>query len=147
MTGHSLGGGLASGASRASGAPATTFNAAGLHPNTVARYGGTPIVPSEENIDVYQVDDEFLTGAQEPGAKATLAAEAIGEIFGGPEGALLGALARDGLAAAMPDALGIRHPVPGHGDPVSRHGMDQVIDGIEAQKSEDQAAILRLVAG
>jgi uncharacterized Zn-binding protein involved in type VI secretion len=147
ITGHSLGGGLASGASRASGAPATTFNAAGLHPNTVAHYGGTPIVPSEENIDVYQIDHEFLTGTQESGPLGTTAAEILGEVLAGPEGSILGGLVNEGLAEAMPDALGIRHPLPGHGDPISRHGMDQVIAGIEAQKHEDQAAILQLLAG
>jgi uncharacterized Zn-binding protein involved in type VI secretion len=147
ITGHSLGGGMASGASRASGAPATTFNAAGLHENTVAHYGGTPIIPKEENINVYQVDDEFLTGTQEPGTKGEIAAELIGELLGGPEGAVLGGLAREALAEAMPDALGIRHPLPGHGDPISRHGMDVVIEGIEAQKLEDQAAILRFIGG
>jgi uncharacterized Zn-binding protein involved in type VI secretion len=39
FTGHSLGGGLASAAAVASGAPATTFNAAGLHPRTEERLG------------------------------------------------------------------------------------------------------------
>jgi hypothetical protein len=147
ITGHSLGGGLASGASRASGAPATTFNAAGLHENTVAHYGGTPIIPQEENIDVYQVADEFLTGTQEPGPKGALAAQALGALLGGPEGAVLGGLARDALAEAMPDALGVRHPLPGHSDPISRHGMDQVIEGIEAQKLADQAVIVQLIGG
>jgi hypothetical protein len=145
ITGHSLGGGLASGASRASGAPATTFNAAGLHEDTVAHYGGTPVIPKQENIYVYQVEDEFLTGLQEPGAKGSAAGAAIGALFG-PEGALLGLQARDVLAGMMPDALGIRHSLAGEGNPVSRHGMDQVIAGIEAQKSEDQATIATLSA-
>jgi putative lipase involved disintegration of autophagic bodies len=39
IVGHSLGGGMASATSRASGLPATTFNSAGLSPNTVAQYG------------------------------------------------------------------------------------------------------------
>ena len=39
IAGHSLGGGMAEGASRASGRPAVTFNAAGLHPNTVEQLG------------------------------------------------------------------------------------------------------------
>jgi hypothetical protein len=145
ITGHSLGGGLASGASRASGAPATTFNAAGLHENTVAHYGGTPIIPEQENIHVYQVEDEFLTGLQEPGAKGSAVGAAVG-VFAGPEGVVLGMLARDALAEMMPDALGVRHPLEGEGNPVSRHGMDQVIAGIEAQKSADQALITAFTA-
>lgn len=40
FTGHSLGGGLASAAAIATNRPATTFNAAGLHPNTVKNHGG-----------------------------------------------------------------------------------------------------------
>jgi hypothetical protein len=38
FTGHSLGGGLAAAAARATNKEATTFNAAGLHPNTVQDY-------------------------------------------------------------------------------------------------------------
>ncbi len=38
FTGHSLGGGLAASAARATGKDATTFNAAGLNPNTVPDY-------------------------------------------------------------------------------------------------------------
>jgi hypothetical protein len=38
IVGHSLGGGLASAAQGGSGLTASTYNAAGLHPETVARY-------------------------------------------------------------------------------------------------------------
>jgi hypothetical protein len=145
ITGHSLGAGEASAASRVSGKSATTFNAAGLHPDTVGHYGGTPIIPAEENIDVYQVDGEFLTGTQEPGTRGSAAAEAVGLLLGGPEGMLVAGLARDLLADLMPDAVGTRHALPGTGDPISRHGMDQVIAGIEAQKLQDQAIIRQLI--
>lgn len=142
IAGHSLGGGLASAASRASGLPADTFNAAGLHPETVGRYGGTPQTPATENIQAYRVAGEVLTGVQEQGALGTLAGAGIGGLLGGPIGAAAGALAKVGLSATMPDAVGIPHQLPGHGiNPVARHGMDQVIDGIEAQKSEDQAVL------
>jgi hypothetical protein len=43
----------------------------------------------------------------------------------------------------MPDALGVRHSLTGEGNPVTRHGMDIVIAGIESQKLEDQAHIVR----
>lgn len=142
MAGHSLGGGMASAASRASGRPATTFNAAGLNPKTVERYGGTVHNPASENITVYQVAGEMLTGIQEQGLLGTLGAAAAGFAIGGPVGAAIGAAAKIGLAAGMADALGIRRPLPGTGmNPVGRHGMDQVIDGIESQKKEDQATI------
>jgi type VI secretion system secreted protein VgrG len=56
FVGHSLGGGLASAAAAATGAPATTFNAAGLNPNTVT--GGM----SKGPVKAVNVKGEFLTG-------------------------------------------------------------------------------------
>ncbi|MFN7725439.1 MAG: hypothetical protein ACK5QH_10240, partial [Rubrivivax sp.] len=139
ITGHSLGGGMASAASRASGLSATTFNSAGLHPSTVAKYGG---VLQDSQIMAYQVDGEVLTGIQEQGIKGTLAAAGAGFLAGGPVGALVGGLAKVGLSAGMHDAVGDRRPLPSSGgNPVARHGMDQVIAGIESQKTEDQATL------
>lgn len=66
-TGHSLGGGLASAAARSSGRPATTFNAAGLHPDTVKNgMSGQP-------IDAVYVRGEALTGVQQLGLKKAAA--------------------------------------------------------------------------
>ncbi|QDI04828.1 DUF4150 domain-containing protein [Xanthomonas cerealis pv. cerealis] len=125
LAGHSLGGGLASAAARASGLPATTFNAAGLHPNTVARYGGTV---TDSAIEAYRVDGEVLTHVQEGGFWD-----------GGPLQSLLG--------RSMPDAVGTPHEIPGHGvDRIRRHFMSQVVDGIESQKKEDQAIIEKSLA-
>ncbi len=58
FTGHSLGGGLASAAARRSGANASTFNAAGLNPNTLVgrESGGT--------IDRVYVKGDIVTGVQ-----------------------------------------------------------------------------------
>ena len=62
FVGHSLGGGLASAASRASGLPATTFNAAGLHKDTIAS-------PRMSQIEAVHVRGELLRTAQmAPGA-------------------------------------------------------------------------------
>ncbi|MDK2126011.1 PAAR-like domain-containing protein [Parachitinimonas caeni] len=148
ITGHSLGGGLASSASRASGLPATTFNSAGLHPATVNRYGGTSVTPKTENVKAYQVAGEILTGVQEQGIGGTLLTAGIGGLIGVATGgsaivgALIGAGAKVLLSALMPDAIGKKYPIPGQGaNPVARHGMDQVIDGIEKQKQEDQAIL------
>lgn len=71
MSGHSLGGGLASAASAVSGAPATTFNAAGLHPDTAGnymmRYGlGTPY-ETGETVKAFWVDGDILTTLQQSG--------------------------------------------------------------------------------
>ena len=133
ITGHSLGGGLASAASRASGLPANTFNAAGLHPQTVARYGGTPRIPARENINAHRIEGDVLTGTQEQGIGATLVAAGL---FGA-----LGAAVKVGLASVMPDAAGLPLELPGHGTPLDRHGMDQVIEAIEAQKRVDQEVL------
>lgn len=139
IAGHSLGGGLASAASQASGMPATTFNAAGLHGNTVERYGGTV---HQTDIQAYRVAGEILSGVQEPGWGGTATAASAGLALGGVKGAAIGALARWGLAALMPDAVGTPHVLEGTGlNPIDRHGMEQVIDGIETQKSEDQQTI------
>ena len=62
-TGHSLGGGLASAASAISGAPATTFNAAGLHPLTAKRFAeqnGLPTYDVQQRITAYHVQGELL---------------------------------------------------------------------------------------
>jgi hypothetical protein len=140
VVGHSLGGGMASAASRASGASGYTFNAAGLHSGTVARYGGTVHTPAVENITAYRVKGEFLTGIQEQGWKGTAAAAGAG-LLGGPIGALLGAGGKVALSAYLPDALGTKFDLEGKGNPIARHGMDQVIDGIEAEKEADQKTI------
>jgi uncharacterized Zn-binding protein involved in type VI secretion len=146
ITGHSLGGGMASAASRASGKPATTFNAAGLHENTVPRYGGTVHEPETENIQAYRVNGEILTGVQQHGVLGTAAAIAAGFAVGGPWGAAIAAAAKIGLASAMPNAVGTPHVVDGSWDPVQRHFMSQAIAGIEKQKDEDQATILAAMA-
>ena len=53
-----------------------------------------------------------------------------------------GAITGIALGEALPDipqAVGKMHSLPSvkGGNPLTRHGMDQVIDGIEAQKESD----------
>ncbi len=130
-TGHSLGGGLASAATTTAGGTATTFNASGLNSGTVPGYGGTARPAS---IDAYRVDNEVLTGMQEQGWKGTAAAFWAGGIWG--------AIAKVGVSAVMPNAAGVPHNIPGtSADPVSRHLMPDVKNGIEKQKAEDQKKI------
>ncbi|GAA2743428.1 hypothetical protein GCM10009868_17160 [Terrabacter aerolatus] len=69
ITGHSLGGGLASTASIATDVPAVTFNAAGVHPHTVAEareQGGAAAAYSPDQIRNYHVRGEMLTTLQNP---------------------------------------------------------------------------------
>lgn len=90
IVGHSLGGGLASAASRASGLPATTFNAAGLHKDTIAS-------PRPSQIEAVYVRGELLRTAQmAPGAP-----QAIGtaQPLDPPTG--IGKRALTGLAAGL----------------------------------------------
>ncbi len=81
IAGHSLGGGLASAGSLASGIPANTFNAAGINSNTFERYG---LDPSRANglIDAYQVDGDILTWAQQQSPIAGAMPDAIGTTHG-----------------------------------------------------------------
>ncbi len=63
-------------------------------------------------MQTWAVEGEVLTGTQRHGNKALL---------------------------DIPEALGEMKTLPSvnGGNPVTRHGMDQVIDGIEAQKQKD----------
>jgi hypothetical protein len=63
--GHSLAGGMASAMSAVTGQPATTFNAAGLHPETARRFlqeidPGTQVFDVGQRVASYQVAGEFL---------------------------------------------------------------------------------------
>lgn len=149
--GHSLGGGLASAGVGATGLPGYTFNAAGLHANTVSRKGGLPLDKVGELITTQAVDGEVLTMVQGVGKLAvpTLFA-GIGSAIGGSGGAAVGGALGSLLLArgALPPAAGKMLPLPSQGgNPVARHGMDQVIAGIEAQKSEDIGTITSKLGG
>ncbi|MCC6556009.1 MAG: type VI secretion system tip protein VgrG [Polyangiaceae bacterium] len=148
ITGHSLGGGLASMASVSSGTKATTFNAAGLHPKTAARVGAD-FSKGAELIDTYGVAGEVLTSAQTvPGAKQAVGKwhdlpatgpsltgkTASGAAKGGAAGAAIGAIG--GPIGALGGAI-IGGLVGLGKESVNRHGMDHVVAGIEAQKTED----------
>lgn len=123
IVGHSLGGGMAAAAQGGSGAIATTFNAAGLNPKTVARYS---VLPSRQNADdalikAYRVEGEVLTKTQESGLTQFFSHAAPGQ----------------------------RHDVPTADDKLSaddRHGMNEVIAAIEARKSADEAALKTCLA-
>ncbi len=69
ITGQSLGGGLAAAAAVATDTPAVTFNAAGVHDNTLSRIGLDPDAAAREAenglIRRYAVKNEILTELQE----------------------------------------------------------------------------------
>lgn len=70
LTGHSLGGGLATAGAIATNSPAVTFNSAGLHDNSIERLDFDPEAVRRElanngQIRRYAVDGEILTSLQE----------------------------------------------------------------------------------
>jgi len=112
-TGHSLGGGLASAASVVTGAAGITFNAAGLHTNTLRQFLQDPIELDAALqrydhagglITAFHVDHDFLTQAQTLGAPF-----GIPTALGAPE-------MRDGpydLEALIAGGVSILVPGPG----------------------------------
>lgn len=71
--GHSLGGGLATSMSAVTGEPATTFNAANLHPSTVSRFvaenPGTKRYGLSDIVTTYHVQDELLNPVVQDGIR------------------------------------------------------------------------------
>ncbi len=127
VTGHSLGGGLASAAAIASGRDATTFNAAGLSSATVARATAVRSaagIGRAAEVQAFYVRGEVLSAIQDGGDRV------IGAIFGGVTGAAV---------FDAPPAYGSRHAlnasrpadVPWYADnAVARHGMNWVLSSL-----------------
>jgi Protein of unknown function (DUF2974) len=124
LTGHSLGGGLASAAAIASGRPAQTFNAAGLSDATIrsATQARTAVgVAGAGAVSAFYIRGEVLSAIQDGGDRV------LGALLGGP---ILGARAdapsaygqRIALDAVRPD--GVRWY---QDNSVARHGMDWVL--------------------
>lgn len=132
IAGHSLGGGLASAASLASGKPAWTFNAAGLKSGTVEKYG-SEVIGSSNNIHAYRVKGELLTKLQE-GVSMDDIIEKRGD--------LSTLIYKEELSMLVPDAAGVKHTLPGGtGSALDKHGIGQAIKCIEDQKDDDIAII------
>ncbi len=142
IVGHSLGGGLAASGVGVTGIKGYSFNSAGLHPETVKRAGGLKIEKISQLIQTQAVDGEVLTMLQSKRtAIVTGLVSGVGGALGGNVGAGIGALISAGLLSKgdMPEAPGNMRALESidGGSPVTRHGMDQVIAGIEAQKKQD----------
>lgn len=143
VTGHSLGGGMASATSKAGNFPATTYNPAGLHNKTVARYG----VPeaeqgSDDNIIIYRVEGEILTSVQE----STPLPNAIGNTahtLDKPQSMKLQAV-KAGVEFGKNFGLGgvIGGYVGGKvKEKKDAHGIDMVREAIEERKVDDLYAL------
>ncbi|HFQ4952065.1 TPA: RHS repeat-associated core domain-containing protein [Vibrio vulnificus] len=140
IVGHSLGGGLASSGVAVTDQPGFTFNSAGLHPKTALRQSGSSFAETNKMIITQAVKGEVLTMVQSSGTKAVLAGAA--GALGGTKVAMLAAIGINALDV-LPKAVGTMRELPSvkGGDPVTRHGMEQVVEGIEAQKTEDLATL------
>lgn len=138
IVGHSLGGGLASAAQGGSGLTASTYNAAGLHPATVARYSRDVehMAAEAQKITAIRVKGEVLTKTQEDLRNSK------------------------GLSLLANDAVGMKRDIiPSHDQgyfdqlkdknkldntdlyDTYLHGMDEVIDSTEMTKASDEASL------
>jgi hypothetical protein len=140
LVGHSLGGGLASAAQGGSGLTASTYNAAGLHPATVAWYSNDAQHTAAEasKIRAIRLDGEVLTKTQETGLTGLLASKAVGEkrdIMPSHDSAYFKGL-QDEEKAEKEECYD-----------TYLHGMDEVIDSTEKQKTEDQSVLKQCVKG
>ncbi|MEM6455395.1 MAG: hypothetical protein AAF772_09905 [Acidobacteriota bacterium] len=127
ITGHSLGGGLAAAAGTVVGVETTTFNAAGVHPNTLEPFGlerGDAL----GTVEAFHVDGDVLNELQDNALQKGLV---------GATGFLVPFIPND---AAVTEAVGDRFELPGvnrgliGSNPIIRHLMPAVLDGIEAQR-------------
>ncbi|MDB5345318.1 MAG: hypothetical protein JWP89_3695 [Schlesneria sp.] len=109
LTGHSLGGGLASAASIINRIAGTvTFNAAGVHPWTVSRYNSMPLGDAPGLITAFRVKGEFLSSSQDGWW-----------LFG--------------LPIVEPDGVGTTFWLDGTmWDPFTKHGMDNIHKGLKS---------------
>ncbi|MBQ0960320.1 hypothetical protein KAK06_15300 [Ideonella sp. 4Y11] len=102
-SGHSLGGGLAMAQALRTGSPATTMNAAGVHPDTLARYG-VDFSHAGELIDAYHLEGDALNRLQD-GGKYLLAAGAVA-------GLGVAGIALAPALVGLPAVQGDRHALP-----------------------------------
>ena len=141
MTGHSLGGGLASAAALAGGVHSTGFNSSGLHANTIDRANliATAAGQAPGTADNYRVPGEILTAMQEGGDRVL--GSAIGLVVGGWLGMPVTGAAAGALVDAPP-AFGTQHDMPfvvpegknwfSQNNPIDRHLIDWVVAGADA---------------
>ncbi len=144
--GHSLGGGLAQASGIVTERPAVTFNAAGVHENTLKPYKKAR-VDGKELVNNYFARGELLTSLQSVPVKAAIATAAtLLELSPIPNG--LGIFILSSLAKGdIPPSTGKMHELVLEGeadklDPIAKHSalkeMEQVM---EKEKKEDQEKI------
>lgn len=127
FVGHSLGGGLASAAAHATGQPATTFNAAGLHVFNRDIFNAPP-------IDAVRVRGEILTTVQ---SVVPLAPAAVGNVYRlDPPSNVASSLSRADLNwtdALMPAKGAAKYAAAAVGRAVDLHLMTAVNPALDQQ--------------
>lgn len=126
ITGHSLGGGLASTAAIATDSAAVTFNASGLTDSTLRRVGVDPAAAKQEaedgGIRRYAVADDILTDKQEHDIPTRwVMADAVGHK----------------IELDNPDPMSWwEHAIPGKGliHSINSHLMGAVLDALGSQR-------------
>ncbi|MDR2064727.1 MAG: hypothetical protein LBP85_03330 [Prevotellaceae bacterium] len=143
ITGHSLGGGLASAAGLVTGLPTYTFNAAGLHKNTVDDFDNKV---KNSNIKAYYSDDDILSQAQY-GRYSDI-------VLSNPKvaGAIVGAelLGGKGTIKNIVDKGGkglIEGARGGSGKQAALTGLTRLIQGIKQESSTRTGLVAGAVAG
>jgi uncharacterized Zn-binding protein involved in type VI secretion len=154
ICGHSLGGGLTSAGSIVTESPGFTFNSAGLHPNTIKPYGNIR-QDGDKLIHAYYVKSEVLTTVQNPAGNTVVTPVGTAVRYSRQANPvsvykhLKGEKPLNLQPVVTYDAVGISHELPavdGNGkhvsitkaNPLTRHNMDYVINGIEKQKTDDK---------
>lgn len=137
ITGHSLAGGLASAATAVSGMRAVTWNGAGLHPDTVARYarehGNLPVYDTHENVTAWHVQGDILTDGVQ-GDLANLSAASRRRLAGIMEDTAT-------LLREVPEARGWLDQALTEGVPESSHAAIHAF--VDRLAQGDGAALLR----
>jgi hypothetical protein len=129
LTGHSLGGGLASAAAVVTDTPAVTYNSAGVHNNTLSRENIDPAAAKEYAADglirSYSVKNELLTHLQEDSIPLKWALpNAIGHRIELPDPAPLSFGQRLVRGAMLKHRLDL-------------HGISSVMDSLDLQQLRD----------
>lgn len=154
FTGHSKGGGQAAAASAISGTPATTFNSAGVHHETLRREGMSDeqISAANEQVNAYNNERDPLSFAQDNRELVVGGMGVSGGLLSklGPVGAALGTglqiLADYALlTGGVPRAMGARYTVPAHRDqsmnPLDGHSQAEMILALEEQQDANLNAV------
>lgn len=132
LTGHSLGGGLASYAGSQTGIYTLTFNAAGVDPSAL---NGTEAQMQSSNIRAYYVEGELLSFIQDIPDEFSLSQ--MGILFT--------------MIANIPEAIGTRVPLsPAEGDESNMyelHSIRAVIRALGSRRQELQRRLQILIGG